>query len=192
MCSLFANPLQYCLKYFPHHHQKILKDILKAYVSHSQLYHIQLVTTENSESSYLVYTVDTAHEGAAIAPFSVQLFFCSFFSYARGVLETNLFTVVVMIWFGFPVNFNAQGAFLITFLICNNLLNYLRSISTIVITTMAKTASMSFWLWNTSLKTVILCCFDVFPTRPPQKIQLQAKISTLRPVLPGYLPVSYH
>ena len=88
--------------------------------------------------------MDTAHEGAAIAPFSVQLFFLYFFSYARGVLETNLFTVIVMTWFGFPVNFNAQGAFLITFLICNNLLNYLRSISTIVITTMAKTASASF------------------------------------------------
>ena len=66
-------------------------------MSHSKLYHMQLVTTESSESSYLVYTVDTAHEGVAIAPFSVQLFFCSFFSYARGVLETNLFTVVAMI-----------------------------------------------------------------------------------------------
>ena len=72
-------------------------------LSHSQLYHIQLVTTGNSESSYLTSTVDKAHHGAAIAPFSVQLFFCRFFSYAGGVLEINIVTVIVMICFGFVV-----------------------------------------------------------------------------------------
>ena len=47
--------------------------------------------------------MDKAHHGAAIALFSVQLFFFRFFSYAGGVLEINLFTVIVMICFGFAV-----------------------------------------------------------------------------------------
>ena len=34
-------------------------------------------------------------------------------------------------------------------------------------------------------------CFDVFPVRPSQKFQVQAKRSTIRPVFPDYLPVSY-
>ena len=34
-------------------------------------------------------------------------------------------------------------------------------------------------------------CFDVFPVRPPQKFQVQAKIPTIRPLFPDYLSVSY-
>ena len=41
------------------------------------------------------------------------------------------------------------------------------------------------------MNTGIFRCFDVFSVRPPQKFQVQAKISTIRPVFPDYLSVSY-
>ena len=34
-------------------------------------------------------------------------------------------------------------------------------------------------------------CFNVFPVQPPQNFQVQAKISTILPVFPDYLSVSY-
>ena len=37
----------------------------------------------------------------------------------------------------------------------------------------------------------IFCWFDVFPVPPPQKFQIQAKMSTKRPVFPDHLSVSY-
>ena len=41
------------------------------------------------------------------------------------------------------------------------------------------------------MKAAIFCCFDVYPVRPPQKFQVQAKISTKWPVFPDYLSASY-
>ena len=40
-------------------------------------------------------------------------------------------------------------------------------------------------------KVTIFHCFDVCSVRPPQIFQVQAKISTVRPMLPDYLSVSY-
>ena len=40
-------------------------------------------------------------------------------------------------------------------------------------------------------KVAIFCCFDVCSVRPPQICQVQAKISTVRPVLPDYPSASY-
>ena len=41
------------------------------------------------------------------------------------------------------------------------------------------------------MKATIFRCFDLFPVRPPQKFQVQAKITTMQPVLSDYLSVSY-
>ena len=56
--------------------------------------------------------------------------FRSLFSYARGDLETKLFTVIDI--FGYAANYNTEGAFLIIFLICSDPLNCLRRVDTIV------------------------------------------------------------
>ena len=56
---------------------------------------------------------------------------------------------------------------------------------------MAKTTSTSLSLINSSQKSSFFCCFDVCSVRPPQIFQVQVKISTVRPVFPDYLSVSY-
>ena len=78
--------------------------------------------------------------------------------------------------------------------ICSGSLNCLRSVCTIVITTKkrkAKPVSKQSPLRKFSLKAAIFCCSDVCPVKPPQKFQVQAKISTIRPVFPDYLSISY-
>ena len=40
-------------------------------------------------------------------------------------------------------------------------------------------------------KVTIFRCFDVCSVRPPEIFQVQGKISTVRPVFPDYLSVSY-
>ena len=40
-------------------------------------------------------------------------------------------------------------------------------------------------------KVTIFCCFDVCSVQPPQIFHIQAKISTVQPVFPGYLSISY-
>ena len=40
-------------------------------------------------------------------------------------------------------------------------------------------------------KVAIFRCFDACSVRPPQTFQVQAKISTVRPMFSGYLYVSY-
>ena len=50
----------------------------------------------------------------------------------------------------------------------------------------------SHFHWEQFLrKAIIFRCFDVSPVRPPQIFQVQPKISTVRPVFPDYLSVSY-
>ena len=67
--------------------------------------------------------------------------FCSFFSYVGGVLVINLFSMLLIDIFWLfsklkhKANYNRRGAFVKIFLICSDLLNCLRSVSTIVITT---------------------------------------------------------
>ena len=41
------------------------------------------------------------------------------------------------------------------------------------------------------MKVAIFRCFNVFSVRPPQKFQVQAKISTIRPVFPDDLSAFY-
>ena len=69
--------------------------------------------------------------------------FCSFFRYVGGVPVTNLFSpLLIDIFWLFSKLYNTQGALLIIFFICSDLLNCLRSVSTIVITT--ESGSTSF------------------------------------------------
>ena len=56
---------------------------------------------------------------------------------------------------------------------------------------MAKAALKSSSLRKFSLEAAISHCFDVFPVRPLQKFQVQAKLSTIRPVCPDHLSISY-
>ena len=65
--------------------------------------------------------------------------FCSLFSYAGGVVVTNLFSLLLtcywLIYFGYSANYNTRRAFVIILLICSNLRNCLRSVGTVAITT---------------------------------------------------------
>ena len=56
---------------------------------------------------------------------------------------------------------------------------------------MAKAASKSSPQRKYTMQAAIFFCFDVFPVRSPQKFKVQAKIPTIRPVFPDYLPTSY-
>ena len=78
---------------------------------------------------------------------------------------------------------NTQGVFVINFFIYSDVLNYRRSVDTIVITTAPK----SFSLRRSSLKAAVLYCFDVFPVRSLQKFQVQVKISTILSMFPDNL-----
>ena len=70
-------------------------------------------------------------------PFSVQL--VSFFSSVGNVLLTILVTYYWLIHFGYSAHYNTRGAFLIIFFIGNDLLNCLRSVGIIVLTTKQRT-----------------------------------------------------
>ena len=61
--------------------------------------------------------------------------YCSFFSYVGGALVANLFHCYGLIYFGYSANYNTLGAFVIIVLIRSDLLNYLKKVNTIVITT---------------------------------------------------------
>ena len=61
--------------------------------------------------------------------------FCSFFNYVRGVLVTNFFSLLFIDIFGNSANYNTGGEFVTIFLICSDLLNWLRGNGTIVIIT---------------------------------------------------------
>ena len=61
---------------------------------------------------------------------------------------------------------NIQGAFLIIFFICSDLLNCLRSVGTIFITI---ESDYSSGYNNSLLKAVIFRYFDILPVRPSQK-----------------------
>ena len=81
------------------------------------------------------------------------------------------------------------------FLIWSDLLNCLRRVGTIVVTTESGLNSLKVIFttkyFTETLKAAISRCFDVFPVRASQKFQVQVKMSTLWPVFPDYLSVSY-
>ena len=63
--------------------------------------------------------------------------FSSFLIYVRGIPVTNHFSLLLIdrqLYFGYSANYNTQGAFAILFLVCSDLLNFLRSLCTLVIT----------------------------------------------------------
>ena len=96
-------------------------------------YPIQIVTTGNPVNAYLTTTVDKTHHGLAIAPFSMQLL--QLFLLRRKCPSNQPFLLLLMICFDYAANYDTEGAFVIIFLVCSDLLNYLRSVDTIVITT---------------------------------------------------------
>ena len=70
------------------------------------------------------------------------LFLCNlrvFFSCIGNVLLTILVSYYWLIHFGYSANYNTRGAFLIIFFICSDLLNCLRCVGIIVITTKQRT-----------------------------------------------------
>ena len=69
-------------------------------------------------------------------------------------------------------------------------MNCLRSVLTIA-KLVAKIASKPFSLTNSWQKPPIFRCFDVFSVRSLEIFQVQAKLSTIRPVFPDYLSISY-
>ena len=88
-----------------------------------------------------------------------------------------------LLYLDYLAYYNTRRAFVIIFLICSDLLNCLRSVGTIVITTESGLNSLKVIFTKQFLtKTTIFRCFDVFFVRPPQIFQVQAKISTIRPV----------
>ena len=80
--------------------------------------------------------------------------FCRVFRYVEWILVTKLFSLSLTDLFSFPAKYNTQGAFLIIFLICSNLLKCLRSFGIIVIGTESVLMSLkqSFSSSNSSRK----------------------------------------
>ena len=96
----------------------------------------------------------------------------------------NKKSTILLTCCGYP-SYNAQGAFVIIFFICSDLYNCLRSFCTVAIRMENEKKKE-----NPHCKQPC-CCFDVFPARPPQKFQNQAKIPTIRLVFLDYFFVSY-
>ena len=72
---------------------------------------------------------------------------------------------------------------------CSDLLNCLRSVSTIIITTGSGWNRLKVIFTQQFLtKATIFCCFDVYAVRPFQIFQVQAKISTIRPCFQTIFP----
>ena len=109
-------------------------------------------------------------------PLWIKFTFCSFFTYVWGVLVTNLFHCYWLKYFGYSVNYNTRGAFMIIFLICSNLMNCLRSVGTRAITTESGWNSLKVVFTKQFItKATIFWCF----------------INRTRSVFPDYLSVSY-
>ena len=128
--------------------------------------------------------MDKTDHGPVIAIFSVQL--QQLFSYVGGIPNQPFFTAIDWyVHFGDSANHNIQGAFVILFLICGNLLNFLRSLGTTFITTESGWNSLrSHFYWTVPAIVAIFRCVDVCSVRPPQIFQAEAKMSE-------YLSFSY-
>ena len=112
MCLLFPNTSEYRVKFFLHHHQKILKHfLLKKICRHIDSYILQLVLLETLwVNSYFSSTVDNTYQGPVIA-FSVQLL--EFFSLRQSCLNNQPF-LLLLICFSYEANYNTKS-------ICDNL-----------------------------------------------------------------------
>ena len=76
-------------------------------------------------------------------------------------------------------------------LLISNLLNCLRSNGTIHNNRNWLKQPQSHITNQFLTKATIFCSFDVFSARPRQIFQVHTKISTMRPVFPDFLSVSY-
>ena len=109
--------------------------------------------------------------------------FSSSFGCVIGIPVTNHFSLLLIdrqLYFGYS-NYNTQGVFATLFFICSDLLNFLRSLGTMVITTESgKTASVIF-TWQFLAKVAIFLCFDVCYIRPPQNFKFKRKYQQYGP-----------
>ena len=107
---------------------------IKDLCCHVANYIIQVVITGNPVNSYLIYTKDKTHHGPVVATFSVKLL--KLFRLRQRCSSNQIFYSYwwyALLW---PLaNYKTQGAFVIIFLVCSNLLDCLRSVDTTVITT---------------------------------------------------------
>ena len=131
----------------------------------------QLLSTGNPGSSYLTFTVDKTHHGPVTTPFTVQILVCllQFFSYAGGFLFFIVSVIDDMLWLCSKLY--TQGAFVIILFICSNLLNCLRSVCTIAMTT--ENSQNSLKVISTKKIVTESSHFDVFLyVRPPHVLLL--------------------
>ena len=120
--------------------------------------------------------------------------FSSLFSYVGGIPVTNhvsLFIDLQVIFWLFS-KLKYIRSICDTLLICRDLMNFLRSLDTMVITIESDQKSLKVIFTEQFLaKVAIFCCFDACSVPPPQIFQVQAKTETVRPVFPDYLSISY-
>ena len=88
------------------------------------------------------------------------------------------FLLLLIICFCYTVNYNTQWAFVI------QAWHYSHN------NRIGKNSLNAIFIKKFLTESNHFCYFDVFPVQPPQKIQVQAKISTILPVFPDYLSVS--
>ena len=119
--------------------------------------------------------------------------FSSFFSYIGGIPVTNHFSLLLNDRYILAIQqIIAHKEHLRYSFWCIDLLNCLRSLETMVITTESGWNTLKFiFTEQFVIKVAILCCFDVWSVRPPQIFHVQAKISTVRLVFSDYLSISY-
>ena len=103
------------------------------------------------------------------------------FSYAGCVLSQQTFLfLLLLICCSYPTSFS-----------CSDLFNCLESTCTVAIRTTNSLSSIQvIFTKKIFIVSSHFHCFDVFPVRPTQKFQVQAKIQRTRPVFPNYLSVS--
>ena len=126
-------------------------------------------------------------------------FLCNFsssFSYVGGIPVTNHFSLLLIDRYSYILAIQQIRTHKRS--ICDSLFDLLRS-SELPQKPWHHGHSNRKWLkqpqshfyWAVPSKSRIFRCFDVCSVLPPQKFKVQAKISTVRPVSPDYLSVSY-
>ena len=127
-------------------------------------------------SCYLTSIMVKPHHGPVIALFLCN--FSSFFSYVVGIPVTNHFSLLLLDRYILAI----QQIMI---------LNFLRSLATMVITTESGQNSLKVIFTEQFLaKVAIFRCFDVCSVWPPQ-ISTSSENINIRPVFPDYLSISY-
>ena len=128
----FASTLKYWVKYFLHHHQKILtRFLLKTYA----VYTIQLVTTKDSKIFILLPPRINLVMGQLLLLFQSKFFnvFWRFFSYTWAVFSFTVNVVDDMLWLCSKLL--PTRSIVINLFISRDLFHSLRSVCIIIITT---------------------------------------------------------